>query len=614
MVAFVRMLVSVALLIAIGSDGAWATQGALQPDQRYQERELLVNFVEPPVHGGRFPSVTLGSDHLNRVASLYGVTTLHRVFRDVTANAAVADRYGLDGTFLLKARAGADLRAMRLAFLRDPGVRFAEYNRRVHASALGVPNDPLFSAQWGLERDVNSDVGPHSDVDILEAWRSQVGTSTTLIGVIDSGLRMDLPDFAGRVRTDIDYDFVNSDDDSTDDNGHGTWVTGIAAAGRNDGVGIAGVCAGCSILPVKVLDSDGSGSADGVAAGIQYAADHGARIISMSLGIDPTCGCSATVAQAINYAWDAGSLLLAAGGNGDGSQGYASIAYPASSSRVVAVGASNRAGAKAAFSDYGQGLDFLAPGVGIIGPTLAGYELRDGTSGSTPFGSGIAGLVLSSRPSLTNAQLWASLRRGTVDLGPTGWDAKTGFGLINASLALKRTTTSSVNAPVDPCGGEPTEGCGDCAAEAALSRQRGAADLLESLRLFRDDVLSATARGRQLRRLFERHTLEVSGLLFGDARLRRQTARLATRLGPAIAHLADPTKGDDVRITARLVAQADTVILELAARGSPQLQADLRRFWRRLDLAGHIGGTVGDVWSGVVGSSRPGQQQRGSAR
>jgi thermitase len=224
-----------------------------------------------------------------------------------------------------------------------------------------------------------------------------------MVAVIDTGVAVAHPDLAGaRLRTDIDYDFINSDDNADDDNGHGTHVAGIVAASTDNGIGVAGICADCEILPIKVLDAEGSGDVSVIAQGLRYAADQGADIANMSLGMDPNCGCSETIANAINYAYERGLFMIAAAGN----DGIDKVGYPASSSRVLAVGATTISGGRAYFSNYGADLDIVAPGDDILStyPTPE-YDTLSGTSMASPMVAGVAGLALSAR-GMSQPQLW----------------------------------------------------------------------------------------------------------------------------------------------------------------------------------------------------------------
>src|SRR3972149_9140648 len=127
----------------------------------------------------------------------------------------------------------------------------------------------------------------------------------------------------------------------------------------------------------------------------------------MSFGIAPDCGCSKTIAKAINYAFNKGSLLVAASGN----NGKSIISYPASSSRVMSVGATNINDKRTSWSNYGKGLDLVAPGDNILSTYLNNtYKYLSGTSMAAPYVSGVAGRVQSKRPFFTNKQIWWVLR------------------------------------------------------------------------------------------------------------------------------------------------------------------------------------------------------------
>jgi thermitase len=150
------------------------------------------------------------------------------------------------------------------------------------ASIARTPDDPLFSQQWGLRQ-----------IQAPAAWDRTVGSSATVIAILDTGVDARHPDLAGAVLA--GRDFVNGDLDASDDHGHGTMAAGIAAARTDNGRGVAGTCWTCRILPVKVLDADGSGYHSQIANGVVWAADQGAHVISMSLTGSPSSStCSPT--------------------------------------------------------------------------------------------------------------------------------------------------------------------------------------------------------------------------------------------------------------------------------------------------------------------------------
>ena len=280
-------------------------------------------------------------------------------------------------------------------------------------------SDPLFSQQWGVTR-----------IGAPQAWTVTRGKDTVVVAVVDTGVDYTHPDLVGPVDAAADYDFVNGDSSAMDDNGHGTHVAGIIAAIADNGVGGAGVAPGCRILPVKVLDSKGSGDTVGVAAGIRYAADAGAKIINLSLA-GPS---DATMGNAVAYAQGKGCVVVAAAGN-EGSDGGAS--YPARYAGVVGVGATDPSNARATFSNYGIGVDIAAPGVNVLS-TLpgGGYGSLSGTSMASPFVSAVAALVWSEYSSWDSAHVIDRVLSTAQDIGPVGNDGSFGAGLVRADSAV----------------------------------------------------------------------------------------------------------------------------------------------------------------------------------
>jgi thermitase len=271
---------------------------------------------------------------------------------------------------------GKSTSALIEALSHNPMVEYAEAD--YIAFADWVPNDPSWSSQWGPQK-----------VSAPAAWDVTRGSSSVMIAVVDTGVDLDHPDLASKIRTDIDYDYVNNDSTAQDDNGHGTHVAGISAAITNNSTGIAGMCPNCSILPVKVLDASGSGTYSAIASGIRYAADKGAKVINMSLG--GSAG-STTLSDAVNYANGKGVLLACAAGNSNTS----AASYPAYYSACVAVAATDSSDNRASFSNYGSWVDTSAPGVSIYATYWNNtYSTLSGTSMATPHVAGLAGLLFS---------------------------------------------------------------------------------------------------------------------------------------------------------------------------------------------------------------------------
>jgi subtilisin family serine protease len=256
-----------------------------------------------------------------------------------------------------------------------------------HADAIR-PNDPGYARQWGLTK-----------TRVNEAWSVVRGNRRVVIAVVDTGVTV-VPDLAGRVLP--GHDFVNDDDDATDDNGHGTMAAGVIAAAGYDAKGVAGICWSCRILPVKVLGRKGDGGYDKIAAGIRYAADQGATIISLSLGGSDD---SPLLRDAVAYAAGKGVLVIAAAGN----RGQSAPHYPAAIPSVLAVGGVDPADKRYAWSNYGTWVDVAAPGCNLATNPAGRIGDYCGTSSATPFVAGVAGLLAATDPAPSAAQIRAAL-------------------------------------------------------------------------------------------------------------------------------------------------------------------------------------------------------------
>jgi type VII secretion-associated serine protease mycosin len=301
-----------------------------------------------------------------------------------------------------------------------PELLSVQSDRAVHALGTAGENDPLRSQQWALDQ-----------VSFEGTWPITRGGGV-IVAVVDSGVLGDHQDLAGSVLP--GKDFISAGGDGRiDPNGHGTHVAGIIAAHVNNALGIAGAAPGVRILPVRVLKADGSGVASNVAKGIIWAADHGARVINLSLG----GGQAAGVEQAIQYANSKRAVVIAAGGN-SGDSGNAPM-YPAAYPEAIAVAAVNPNLTHASFSNTGNYIDVAAPGVGIVstwGSSPSAYASATGTSMATPYASAAAALIFAAHPSFTAARLTHVLEGSARDLGPAGRDRAFGYGLINPQAAL----------------------------------------------------------------------------------------------------------------------------------------------------------------------------------
>lgn len=240
-----------------------------------------------------------------------------------------------------------------------------------------VPTDPLWGMQWGA-----------SLTRAPTAWAVTKGSPSVVVAVLDTGVDSTQPDLQGAFVP--GYDFVNNDADPSDDHGHGTGTAGIVAARAGNGLGGAGFCPRCSIMPVKVVRADGTATEADVAPGITWAVDHGANVINLSFGGTY----SSTIADAITYATHKGVLVVAAAGNNGNSNAF----YPAADPGVLGVAATQPDDQLYSWSNYGAWVPFAAPGCDLTTTLDAGYAEVCGTSASTPVVSGLAALAMSFSP------------------------------------------------------------------------------------------------------------------------------------------------------------------------------------------------------------------------
>jgi thermitase len=190
----------------------------------------------------------------------------------------------------------------------------------------------------------------------LKGWQIASGSGSIVVAILDSGIDFVHPEFQGRILP--GYDFVNEDDDPQADNSHGVFVAGILGANANDGFGVAGLDHSALLLPIKVLNAQNSGTTMDLAQGLIFAA--GAHVINMSLINYPL---SATLLSALQYARNAGSVLVACAGNGG--IGNADLSGPGASPLTISVGATDHNDLRASFSGTGMALDVVAPGLSI---------------------------------------------------------------------------------------------------------------------------------------------------------------------------------------------------------------------------------------------------------
>lgn len=422
-------VLSASLLPSVASHAGDIPPAPLQPDVigGYDSSRVVIKVT--PTGGFRAGVRT----ELDALLDQWGAIDVRPAYRHAFRSRAVAARFGLDRTYVVELPPGTDIPALIDAChaLRAE-VEFAELDV-IGGVADTIPNDPDFSLMYGLHNTGQTGGVEDADIDAPAAWDLHTGDyGTVTIAIIDSGVDPH-PEFADRIVPGTNTNDPNSPDLTEDGCPHGTHVAGIAAAAGNNGIGMAGVTWGALIMPVRVLNGC-SGTQQQCADGIVWATDHGADICSMSLQYYTY---SQALEDAVNYAHSLGVVVVAAAGNNAGN----TIAYPAKFANCVAVGATTDRDTWALFSNYGPEIDVAAPGDNIWSTwTNNGYIYSDGTSMATPHVSGLAALVKSYNPGLTNEEIITIITGTADDRGDPGWDEKFGYGRINAQAALAAAT------------------------------------------------------------------------------------------------------------------------------------------------------------------------------
>ncbi len=363
-----------------------------------------------------------------------------------------------DGQLLLKVKGGAQeekriLKKYRLNFIQrlprteyvlasfnnqNDNKNFADIIRKLQQEdsvaraqpnyiyrTFGLPNDPQFKRQWAL-----------NSVNGNKTWSTAPtgsGAKPVIVAVLDTGVDVNHPDLRTRLVSGINM--LNPLKSSRDSDGHGTHIAGIISALTNNKTGIAGVAgmAPVKVMPVKVFDGN-EGSDVSISNGIIWAVDHGARVINMSFG---SYSKSEVLNEAIDYAYKKGVVLVAAAGNWASEE----VSYPAAVSRVIAVSAIDNKNNISEFSSYGPLIDICAPGEDIYSTFWdpykgSTYTEMSGTSMASPMVAGLAALLLTKNPKLTNDEIRQIIEVSATDLGDSGWDTKYGHGKINVDKAM----------------------------------------------------------------------------------------------------------------------------------------------------------------------------------
>ena len=355
------------------------------------------------------------------------------------------------------------LATARAQYLASALVADASFDR---ARGLAyVPNDPYYPGMWNV---------PHLRVDTV--WNTTRGSSSVLVAVIDTGCERTHPDLAasiwqnpgeianngldddgdGFVDDKSGWDFVNNDNNPDDLFGHGTGCSGIIAAVQDNNQGITGLAPLCKLLPLKACNDSGYLYDSYVVPALIYAADRGAKVISMSFYGDQV---TPAERDAIDYCWSHGSLPIAATGNEAQTFPY----YPGAYEHTLGVGSHGGSDQKSWFSNWGSWTDVAAPGEGISATWPGGGYTTGftGTSAACPNVAGVAALLFSAVPGATNAEVRAAIEDTGIALNQAPYGVWANYGRVDAQAALDRLLgqSSGSKAPrllfMSPVGGGP---------------------------------------------------------------------------------------------------------------------------------------------------------------
>lgn len=474
------MKIRILLIVLVLCNLSWAQTAEFVPG------EILLKIKETAYHSARIDLKRnkFGIAALDKLGNTYRISKIEPIGQHAKTQA-----------FLLVFEENAAVPELIRQYKNSGAIDFAEPNYIATGSGVKgtaamptVPNDALFTRQWGLFNDGTFTVSgmgytsvADADSDMELAWDIQTGDPNMIIAVPDTGIRMTHNDMAARMWNKLaiepidgidndgnglidDYqgwDYVNADNNPADDYGHGTNCAGIIGAIPNNGVGYAGVNWNSKIMALKVLNNNNSGTYANMANSVYYAADNGAKIISMSIGGSAT---STILANSLTYANGLGVTFVACMMNFNDNVTYYPAGYASTIPNVIAVGSTNSNDQRTnpffwsttSGSNYGNHLSVVAPGNYIWGldyNSNSGYNSYwGGTSQATPLVAGLASLIKAQSPSMTPAQIKALIQNTAQDqVGlPTedtaGWDQYMGWGRVNARAALQVLDTETFSA------------------------------------------------------------------------------------------------------------------------------------------------------------------------
>jgi subtilisin family serine protease len=332
------------------------------------------------------------------------------------------------GVLVLSLPEQADEAGFANALANRPDVEFAELDRIVRPAEV-TPNDPWYANWEGHLRRIQAPA----------AWSITTGASNVVIAILDTGVDATHEDLASKLVP--GWNIYNNNSNTSDVAGHGTAVAGTAAAASNNDTGVASVCWNCMIMPIRVSDGVTGATYSALASGLNWAADHGARVANLSYIVSE----SSTVTTSAKYFQSKGGVVVASAGN------YATFSSASDNPYILTISATDYNDVLTDYSNTGNNIDLAAPGDSFTTIKGGTYDSVGGTSYSAPIVAGVAALVLSVNPNLTPNQVQDILKQSADDFGSPGWDSTYGWGRVNAGramlLASGNTTPSDTISP-----------------------------------------------------------------------------------------------------------------------------------------------------------------------
>jgi len=484
-----------------------------------------------------------------------------------SANARVIGELEEIGLTVLQVDAG-DIDAAASQLARGGLIEGIHKNYRIETQKR--PDDADLGLQTYLDR-----------IGAPQAWDRTVGAASTLIAAVDTGVQTDHPDLVDRL---VDgWNVYDNNDNFFDVFGHGTQVTGVLAATTDNAIGVAGVTWSNPVMVVRAANAAGQATSRHVAAGILWAAGHGAKVINVSFA---PLWSNTVVRSAVKQAFNRGALVVISAGNGGGttaSRGYAEALF---------VGATDATNALAFFSDRGPFVDVVAPGTAIRSTALGGgYAPADGTSFAAPIVAGVAALAWSMNPDLRPVTIASVIMDTAEYLGVAGRDSIYGHGAVDARAAV----VAAANIAFVPDHTPPTVDITRPASGAVLTRRFVASVSAEDswgvadVSLLVDDVPQGTDTRSPYRFVMDpgrfnagRHKLsfvatDLAGnasaakTVFVDFSRARSTGGRVTFESPA----SGARVSGDVLISATVTANAGLATIEWRVDGETMLAAAL---------------------------------------